>query len=72
MTLTHCIVPNGKIDPLYLIALEKEVAEALKNFGYDLSRTEITLELLRKSRCAVKANNRSIGVWDHSRKTFVN
>lgn len=71
MTATTCILRKGKFDPLYLIDLEREVSEALKNFGYDLSRTEITLKLLRMERCAVMANDRYIGVWDHHRKTFV-
>lgn len=71
MRATTVIVRRNKINPLFLVELEKEIVNALTRFGYDLEKIELTLRPCVFARCVVMVNGRYFGMWDHIRATFV-
>lgn len=66
---------NGQITADTLrkaVAVEKDIAAAVRELGYDPDKQSLTIEVIAIDRYAVRFGRKSyVGIWDGLRKTFV-
>lgn len=54
-----------------MIAVEKDVAAAVRELGYNPDKQSLTIEAVAYNRYAVRFGRSYVGIWDGQRKTFV-
>ncbi len=63
--------PISIADYKKIIALEKEISEAVHLLGYNLEKHTLTVSATFFGRYKVLMDNKYFGIWDCRRKTFV-
>ncbi len=68
------LVFNGQITMRGLqdmIAVEQDVANAVRELGYNPDKQSLTIEAVAYNRYSVHFGRSYVGIWDSQRKTFV-
>ena len=54
-----------------MIAVEQDVAHAVRELGYNPDKQSLTIEAVAYNRYSVHFGRSYVGIWDSQRKTFV-